>query len=97
MGVFMSFLQRLFRGVSEKPQKRYHTFSVKCMRCGEVIEGRIDLDNELSVEYEDGRDVYHGRKVLMGSRTCFQRLDAEFTFTYTRELIGQHVTGGEFV
>jgi hypothetical protein len=91
----MSFFKRLFRGVSEKPQKRYHTFSVKCMRCGEVIEGRVDLDNDLSVEYEEG--VYHGRKVLMGSGMCFQRLDVELKFTTTRELIEQHVTGGEFV
>ena len=91
----MSFFQRLFRGVSTKPEKRYYTFSVKCMRCGEIIEGRVDLDNDLSVEYEEG--VYYGRKVLMGSGMCFQRLDVELKFTTTRELTEQHVTGGEFV
>jgi hypothetical protein len=93
----MSFLQRLFGSTSAKSDKRYYTFSVKCMRCGEVIEGRVDLDNDLSVEYEDGRDVYQGRKVLIGSGICFQRLDAEFQFSAGRELIRQHVTGGEFV
>ncbi len=93
----MGNLQRLFGGLSAKPEKRYHTFSVKCKRCGEIIEGRVDLDNDLSVEYEAGRDVYIGRKVLMGDNKCFQRMEVDLKFTYTRELIEQEVTGGEFV
>ena len=93
----MGILQRLFGGLSAKPEKRYYTFSVKCLRCGEIIDGRIDLDNDLSVEYEAGRDVYIGRKGLMGNNRCFQRMEAELKFTYNRELIDQEVKGGEFV
>ncbi|MBC7878119.1 MAG: hypothetical protein H7Y59_13195 [Anaerolineales bacterium] len=93
----MSFFKRFFGGASSKPEKRYYTFSVKCKRCGEVIEGRVDLDNDLSVEYESGRDVYIGRKVLMGDNKCFQRMEVDFKFTYNRELIEQEVKGGEFV
>ena len=93
----MNFLKRFFSGSSAKPEKRYYTFSVKCLRCGEIIEGRIDLDNELSVEYEAGRDVYIGRKVLIGDNKCFQRMEVDLKFTYNRELIEQEVTGGEFV
>lgn len=93
----MDFLKKLFSGTPVKAEKRYHTFSVKCMRCGEVVEGRIDLDNELSVEYELNRDVYYGRKVLMGSGRCFQRMEVELKFSYDRRLLDQHVTGGEFV
>ena len=93
----MSFLKKLFSGSSAKPEKRYYTFSVKCRRCGEIIEGRVDLDNELSVEYESNRDIYIGRKVLMGGNKCFQRMEVELKFTHDRELIEQQVTGGEFV
>ena len=93
----MGILQRLFGGLSAKPEKRYYTFSVKCLRCGEIIEGRIDLDNDLSVEYEAGSDVYIGRKVLMGDNKCFQRMEVDLKFTYNRELIDQEVKGGEFV
>ena len=92
----MSLLQKLFRGLSAKPQKRYYTFSVKCLRCGEIIEGRVDLDNDLSVEYESSRDVYYARKVLMGNKRCFQRVEVELKFTSTHELLEQHSTGGEF-
>jgi len=93
----MDFLKNLFSGISAKPEKRYYTFSVKCLRCGEIITGRVDLDNDLSVEYENDGDVYYARKVLMGENKCFQRMEVELKFTPARELIEQHVTDGEFV
>ena len=93
----MNFLQKLFGGQSAKPSKRYYTFSVKCRRCSEVIEGRVDLDNDLSVEYEGDGEVFHARKGLMGTERCFQRMEAEFKFSSDRTLIEQQVTGGDFV
>jgi hypothetical protein len=93
----MGFLKKLFGGSSAKPEKRYYTFTVKCLRCGESIEGRVDLDNDLSVEYESGGDVFHARKMLMGGNRCFQRVEAQFEFDSNRTLIERQVTGGEFV
>ena len=93
----MDILKKLFGTSPSKPEKRYYTFSVKCLRCGEIIEGRVDLDNDPSVEYEDGGEVFYARKVLMGSGRCFQRVEATFKFTKARTLIEQQVTGGEFV
>ena len=93
----MNLLQKLFGGSSASPQKHEYTFSVKCLRCGEIIEGRVNLDNDLSVEYEDGGDVYYARKVLMGENRCFQRVEVELKFTSSRELLEQHITGGEFI
>ena len=92
----MNFLQKLFGSTSAKPDKKYYTFSVKCKRCGEIIEGRVDLDNDLSVEYEEGGDIYHARKLLMGENRCFQRIEVELKFTANRELIEKQITGGEF-
>lgn len=93
----MDFLQRLFRGASSKPEKRYYTFNVKCSRCGEIIDGRVDLDNDLSVEYENKSDTYFCHKVLMGNSRCFQRVEVTFTFTQARTLVQQEAKGGEFV
>lgn len=95
----MNFLQKLFGGSSSspKPEKRYYTFAVKCKRCGETIEGRVDLDNDPSVEYEDGGEVYYARKVLIGESRCFQRMEATFKFTQARTLIERQITGGEFI
>ena len=55
----MSFLQKLFGGQSAKPDKRYYTFSVKCRRCGEIIEGRgvaPDITVQRPLPYSSGAD-----------------------------------------
>ena len=93
----MDFLKKLFGGSPAKPERNYHTFSVKCLRCGEIIEGRVDLSNDLSVEYEDGGDIFYARKTLMGGNRCFQRIETMFKFDSSRTLIEQQVSGGEFV
>jgi hypothetical protein len=96
-GSAMNFLQKLFGSSSSaSPQKHNYTFSVKCKRCGEIIEGHIDLDNDLSVEYEEGGDIYIARKTLMGENKCFQRVEVELKFTTNRQLLEQNITGGEF-
>lgn len=92
----MNVIQKFLGGFSAKPQKRYYDLAVKCLRCGEVIESRVDLANDLSVEYEDGGDVYYARKVLLGNSMCFQRVEVELKFKSTRELIGQNAIGGDF-
>ncbi len=93
----MSFLKRFFSGTPARHEKSYYVFQVKCKRCGEIIEGRVDLDNDLSIEYEDDKSVYHVRKVLIGTNRCFQQIEVEMTFTAKRELIEKNVGGGTFV
>ncbi|HSL30205.1 MAG TPA: hypothetical protein VK900_13485 [Anaerolineales bacterium] len=93
----MGFLKRLFGGVSAKPEKRYYVFQVKCNRCGEIIEGRVDLDNDLSLDYEGDKTVYFVRKGLIGENRCFQQIEVEMKFTPNRALIEQQAQGGTFV
>lgn len=91
----MNFLKKLF--APRKPDtKDYYTFNVKCKRCGETIPGRIDLDNDLSVEYEEGGDVFYARKVLMGDNKCFQRVEVNFKFNSERQMTEKDIVGGEF-
>jgi len=96
----MGFFQKLFGGGSKPSKKEYYNFSVKCKRCGEVIEGRVDLDNDLSVEYESGGDVFYCRKVLMGDgkNLCYQQIEVGLKFDANRKMIEQRVeSGGDFV
>jgi hypothetical protein len=92
----MNFLKKLF-APRQPYTKSYYTFNVKCKRCGETITGRIDLDNDLSVEYEDGGDVFYARKVLMGDNKCFQRVEVNFKFNSDRQMTERDIIGGEFV
>jgi hypothetical protein len=93
----MGFLKNLFGGgTPAKPDKRFYIFQVKCNRCGEIIEGRVDLDNDLSLN--DEGDGYIVRKGLIGgTNRCFQQINVEMTFNSERELLEKNVQGGTFV
>ena len=91
----MGFLKNLFSGGTQKPQKHYYTFNVKCKRCGEIIEGRVDLDNDLSMN-DDGNG-YIVRKGLIGANRCFQQIKVEMTFSTARDVIEQNIQGGTFM
>ena len=93
----MGFLKNLFGGGSAKSDKRYYTFQVKCNRCGEVIEGRIDLDNDLSLDYEGNSPLYFVQKGLIGNNRCFQQIEVQMKFNQSRQLLEQNATGGQFV
>jgi len=77
-----------------KPAKRYYIFQVKCRRCGEIIEGRVDLDNDLSLNDEGG---YFVRKGLIGANRCFQQIEVELTFNSERQVLEKTISGGTFV
>ncbi len=93
----MNLLKKIFSGAPAQSASRFYSFGVECSRCGEAIEGRIDLANDLSADYEDNRIVYHVRKVLMGSRLCFQQIEVEFTFDASHNVIDRQITSGRFV
>ena len=93
----MGFLKKLFSSNPGRPEKRYYIFNVKCDRCGEIIEGRVDLDNDLSLN--DKGDGYIVRKGLMGSgdNHCFQQVKVTIQFSSSRKILEQDIHGGTFV
>jgi hypothetical protein len=95
--ISMSFLKNLFGGTPSQPNKNYYTFRARCNRCGEVIEGRVDLANDLSLDYDDDQTVYFVHKGLMGGNRCFQQIEVELKFDSNRQLLEQNISGGEFV
>ena len=93
----MGFIKKLFSGSSSRSTASLYSFKVKCNRCGERIEGHVNLSNDLSVEYEDNREVFFVRKMLMGSGHCFQQIEVEMKFNADRNLLEKQVHGGQFV
>ena len=52
----MGFFQKLSRLFSPSPQKvddASYWIDVQCSRCGEVIRARVDLRNDLSIDYNE--------------------------------------------
>lgn len=72
-------------------------FTVRCRRCGELISGKVNLQNDLSQDYE--RDVYFVRKLVSGTgaNRCFEQIEVQFTFDANKHLIEREVAGGIFV
>lgn len=93
----MNFLKNF---LSPRPsnQGTFHIFTVKCKRCGEIIQGQVNLNNEPSREYdENGKPYFICRKVLVGNGLCFQRIEAIFKFNEQRGLLDHQITGGDFI
>ena len=89
-------LKNLFTG---SPKDSSFWITVQCGRCGEVIQTRIDLNNDLSTEYgEDERETaYYCRKVLIGKEGCYLPVEIELRFDAGRNLIDKQIRGGKFV
>lgn len=96
----MGFLNRIgkfFSSAGSGDESAYWVY-VKCKRCGEQLSSRIDLNNDLSVEYGSGSDpTYFCRKMLVGGTGCFQRIEVELTFDENRKLLDRQISGGEFI
>ena len=90
----MGFLKKLFGGEGASSGSDFYTFNVQCERCGETIEGKVNLSNDLSIDDEGG---YRVRKVLMGSGHCFQQVEVVLKFDASRQLLDKQVSGGKLV
>ena len=93
----MNFFKKMLTRPPSNPGK-FHIFAVKCKRCGEIIHGQVNVNNEPSAEYDENDKPYFVcRKVLVGNQLCFQRIEVIFKFNESRGLLDREITGGEFV
>jgi hypothetical protein len=93
----MNFIKKLFSPPTPY-RTTFHKFSVKCKRCGEMVQGQINIYNEPSLELDEhDHPFYVCRKVLMGSGLCFQQMEVVYKFDKERNVLERQITGGEFV
>ena len=90
----MGFFKKLFGSGASSSNSDFYIINVRCDRCGEMIEGRINLNNDLSIDDEGG---YRVRKVLMGSEHCFQQVEVILHYDTARNLKEKEIGGGKFV
>ena len=98
----MNFLKKLSGVFATQPRHAdtgASLLTVKCARCGEVIQTRLDLSNDLSADYDEAGNIttYFCRKVLIGQQRCFQQIEVTLKFDAHRRLLERQITGGEFV
>jgi len=97
----MSFLKKIASALSPKGAEEGEALwvYVRCHKCGEAIRTRIDLGHDLTPTYSDEGRVtsYSLRKVLIGSRRCFEPIEVRLTFDAQRRVSSREITGGEFI
>ena len=81
---------------ASRPGELYE-FAVQCRRCGDVLAAHVNLQNDLSQDYE--RNVWFVRKLVSGSgaNRCFQQIEVQLTFDANKKLLEREITGGIFV
>jgi hypothetical protein len=89
----------LFTGNSSASGGEPFILKVKCNRCDEILEVRINPYNDLSVEYDaSGRTAgFSCRKILRGNGRCFQPIEVTLKYDERRRLGDKTIRGGQFV
>jgi len=92
-------LKNLFSIFRKDSEPRGYPIYVVCDRCGEYLTTRIDKANDLSIEYGDNprQDTYFCRKLLVGERPCYEKIEVELTFDDNKKLVEKTIQGGSFI
>jgi DNA-directed RNA polymerase subunit N (RpoN/RPB10) len=96
----MGLIEKLSRFFSNSSggEKGVYWISVRCKSCGEIINARVNLYNDLSIVYDNVQEpTYICRKTLVGSQGCYQRIEVELVFDSKRRLLGSEIVGGTFI
>ena len=72
---------------------------VRCTRCRDVVQVRVNMANEPAQEYDEGGDKVTGytlNKTIVDS-TCFRPIPVTIRFDARRREQEREIEGGEFV
>ncbi len=95
MGI-MKKLANIFSQNKQAEQRAYWLY-VQCAHCGEKIKARVDLYNDLSPIYAEEGITYFCRKVLIGQKRCYQKIEVELSFDEKRLLTSREIKGGSLI
>jgi hypothetical protein len=95
---FLKKLGSLFSSPGVSSKEEYWLYA-RCTACGEKLRIRINLYNDLSINYgeKDSQNTYVCRKMLVGNQRCFRRIEIKLTYNVNRKLIDREIIGGEFI
>jgi hypothetical protein len=100
----MNFFQRLITLLTGKasPDSVRYIYYVQAHGCPTIQEASVHLYNDLSVEYEDGKQTYLCRKIVSvdgkteNGMPCFRSVEIELMFNRNRQLVDRDILGGRF-
>jgi hypothetical protein len=89
----------LFAYRSPQPGTSALWLYVRCSRCGEAIQVRIDRRYDLASEWRDPGEpgpAYTMHKEIVGE-ACFQRISVDVGFDAAFKIVEQRIRGGVFL
>ncbi|WP_089938486.1 hypothetical protein [Candidatus Entotheonella palauensis] len=95
----MRWLRRLLAFRFRQPANTALWLYVRCSRCGEAIQVRVDRRYDLASEWRDPGEsgpAYTMHKDIVGER-CFQRISVDVGFDAGFKIVEQRIRGGEFL
>lgn len=97
----MRWLRRFFSLIfrSRQPSDTALWLYVRCSRCGEAIQVRVDRRYDLASEWRDPGEsgpAYTMHKDIVGDG-CFQRMSVDVGFDASFNVVEQRIRGGEFL
>ena len=84
-------------GASKQGNRQTFPVYVQDHRCGEPVQGEVNLLNELSKGDNDSE--FYVRKVLhtAGTKRCFGQVEVELWFDTKRNFLRHQITGGKWL
>ncbi len=95
----MRWLKRFFTARPGQPVDTALWLYVRCNRCGEAIQVRVDRRYDLASEWRDPGEsgpAYTMHKDIVGE-SCFQRISVDVGFDASFQIVEQHIRGGAFL
>ena len=96
----MSLIKKIsdyFTSPSNADEAGYWVY-LRCNKCNEPLKVRVNLNHDLSVDYDGPKgQSYFSRKTVVGRTGCFQRIEIELTFNQKRKLTNSEVAGGTYI
>jgi len=98
MGFWERLLGFLTKGQGVEDPMVYWVYA-RCEKCGEPLRVRVNLRNDLSAQFGEGREgtTYFCRKVIVGSGKCYNSVEVRLAFDARRNLVKREIEGGAFL
>ncbi len=97
---FLDKLKSLFAGGGGGGgETQAQAIYLRCKVCGEPLQARVDLRNDLSPQWSDAGgsdypDHYSTHKTVIGTQQCYAPIELDITYDRRKQVESEHVTGG---
>jgi len=90
---FIDSLKAYFTGYAAS--KNYIYVTIRCKRCGELIQSMVNLNNDISYEENGDSSGFVCHKGMMGTGTnyCYEKFEVTLRFDEQKKVLSTEIIG----